>query len=113
MGELLCPSESTFSKDTLIWSDMCFNSSESVTLNIRHPKSNKAGGEKVEVFAFPEHNCCQVKALRYLSSLKAEGSQGLPVFSLSDGSYLCKKKLNDTLKSLLGSYSSAAVADGG
>jgi hypothetical protein len=102
LGELLCPSESTFNKDTLIWSDVCFNGNESVTLNIRHPKSNRAGGEKVEVFAFRGHNCCPVKALRYLSNLSAEGSLGMPVFTLADGSYLCKRKLNDTLKSLLG-----------
>jgi hypothetical protein len=91
MGELLCPSESTFSKDTLVWSDVCFNSSESVTLNIRHPKSNKAGGEKVEVFAFLGHNCCPVKALRYLSNLRAESSQVCP-FLPSPTADICAKR---------------------
>jgi hypothetical protein len=101
MGELLCPSENSYSSDTLIWSDVIFNGSNSVILNIRHPKSNRAGGEKVEVFNFSGHNCCPVKALRCLNNNRVIKSQLAPVFALATNEYLCKKTFNSTLKELL------------
>jgi hypothetical protein len=104
MGELLCPTQNSYNSDTLVWSDVTFNSIDSVTLNIHHPKSNRNGGEKVEVFPFPGHNCCPVKALRYLDNNRTNRSQNLPVFALAENEYLCKKTLNDTLKNLLGAH---------
>jgi hypothetical protein len=104
MGELLCPTESSYSSDTLVWSDVTFNGNDSVTLTIRHPKSNRAGGEKVEVFQFPGHNCCPVKALRCLANMRKNKSQHIPVFALADSEYLCKKTLNNTLKNLLSAH---------
>jgi hypothetical protein len=101
MGELLCPAEDSFTADTLVWSDVVLTNSNSVVLTIRHPKSNKAGGEKVEVFAFPGHNCCPVKALNHLYSLSTADRRSLPVFAFSSDRYLSKKEFNDTLKSLL------------
>ncbi len=101
MGELLCPSDNSYSSDTLIWSDVTFNGNDSVILNIRHPKSNRAGGEKVEVFRFSGHNCCPVKALRCLYSSRTVSNQLTPVFALIASQYLCKKTFNSTLKELL------------
>jgi hypothetical protein len=104
MGELLCPTENSFNADTLVWSDVSLSSSSSVVLTIRHPKSNKAGGEKVEVFAFPGHNCCPVKALNRLRTLNTVGSRNLPVFAFSSSRFLCKRTFNATLKELLGPH---------
>jgi hypothetical protein len=101
MGELLCPAEDSFNADTLVWSDVVLTDDSSVVLTIRHPKSNKAGGEKVEVFAFPGHNCCPVKALNRLYNLNTVGRRDLPVFAFSSSRYLSKKEFNDTLKKLL------------
>jgi hypothetical protein len=77
-----------------------FNGSTSVTIHVRHPKSNKLGGEKVEVFNFPGHNCCPVKALLALKSLR-EHSDRVPVFAFSDNEYLSKSSFNVTIVSLL------------
>ncbi len=104
MGELLCPTEDSYNEDTLVWSDVFLDGSSSVTLNIRHLKSNRAGSERVEVFAFPGHNCCPVKALHCLDKLRSNRRQDLPVFAFSDSRYLCKKVLNDTLRKLLGPH---------
>jgi hypothetical protein len=104
MGELLCPTDDSYSDDTLVWSDITFTGDISVTLNIRHPKSNRPGGEKIEVFRFPGHNCCPVKALRCLHNLRADSNPQTPVFALTASQYLCKRSLNDALKELLGRH---------
>jgi hypothetical protein len=101
MGELLCPSENGYSSDTLVWADVTFNGGNSVILNIRHPKSNKAGGERVEVFRFPGHNCCPVKALNCLNIIRVNKNQSVPVFALAANHYLCKKEFNSTIKRML------------
>jgi hypothetical protein len=101
MGELLCPSENSYNSDMLVWSDVTFNDNDSVILNIRHPKSNKAGGETVEVFRFSGHNCCPVKALRCLDNIRVNKGQLAPVFALASDQYLCKKTFNSTLRGLL------------
>jgi hypothetical protein len=104
MGELLCPTEDSYNEDMLVWSDVFLNGDSSVVLTIRHQKSNKAGDERVEVFAFPGHNCCPVKALNCLNKLRGNRRQDLPVFAFSDSRYLCKKALNDELRKLLGHH---------
>jgi hypothetical protein len=70
MSEILCPADNAYNADTLVWSDVIFRDAMSVTVTLRHPKSNKAGGERVDVFKFAGHNCCPVKALLALQKLR-------------------------------------------
>jgi hypothetical protein len=90
MSELLCPADNVYNADTLVWSDVIFHDALSVTVTIRHPKSNKAGGERVDVFKFAGHNCCPVKALLTLKKLR-NAAPHEPVFAFSDTEYLSKK----------------------
>jgi hypothetical protein len=99
LGELLCSSRSCFTKDNLVWSDITFNGNDSVTVHVRHPKTNKKGGEKIEVFSFKGHNCCPVKALKKLAEAKVHDY--LPVFAFTDRDFLDKKFFTDTVLSLL------------
>jgi hypothetical protein len=48
-----------------------FSTTKSVTAHVQHPKSNRIGGEKVEVFEFNGHNCCPVRALCNLKACDA------------------------------------------
>jgi hypothetical protein len=100
ISEILCPSANSFNKDTLVWPDVVFDDKKSVTIHVRHPKSNKVGGEKVEVFEFSGHNCCPVRALLHWRSLQG-GLVSRPVFSLSDSEYLSKSFFNATVSQLL------------
>jgi hypothetical protein len=100
ISEILCQVHSSFSEDTLVWSDVVFNDSTSVMIHIRHPKSNRTGGEKVEVFKFSGHNCCPVKALLSLKKIQ-KANASMPVFTLSDNEYLSKRNFNVTISSML------------
>jgi hypothetical protein len=99
-SELLSPSDTTFNEDTLVWSDVSFINGDSVMIHIRHPKSNKTGGEKVQVFSFKGHNCCPIKSLKRLRSAKNTGEEQ-PVFAFSDREYLSKSSFNNIVSSLL------------
>jgi hypothetical protein len=103
ISEILCPAPDSFSKDTLVWSDVAFNDKKSVTIHIRHPKSNRVGGEKVEVFEFSGHNCCPVKALHNLKSMQCNLASR-PVFSFSDCEYLSKSYFNAKVSELLSKH---------
>ncbi len=100
MSEILCPADNTYNADTLVWSDVIFHDTNSVTIKIRHPKSNRSGGEKVDVFKFAGHNCCPVKALLALQKLR-KAKQHDPVFAFSETEYLSKKHFNDVISCLL------------
>ena len=101
MGELLCLNNDSFSRDTLLWSDVIFEEKNSVTIHVRHPKSNKQGGEKIVVFSFIGHNCCPVRALLGFKNACSPLNCMLPVFTLPDGTYLTKEVFNSTLMILL------------
>ncbi len=100
ISEILCPADKVYSADTLVWSDVIFHDTQSVTITIRHPKSNKAGGERVDVFKFAGHNCCPVKALLTLQKLR-RAMPHEPVFAFSETEYLSKKQFNNMVSSLL------------
>jgi hypothetical protein len=100
ISEILCPADNVYNADTLVWSDVIFHDDISVTVTIRHPKSNKAGGERVDVFKFAGHNCCPVKALLTLQKLR-RAMPHEPVFAFSDTEYLSKKQFNNVVSSLL------------
>jgi hypothetical protein len=70
MSEIFCPADGYYNADTLVWSDVSFRDTNSVTITIRHPKSNRPSGERVDVFKFAGHNCCPVKALLALQKLR-------------------------------------------
>ncbi len=103
ISEILCPAHDSFSEDTLVWSDVVFNDKKSVTIHVRHPKSNKVGGEKVEVFEFNGHNCCPVRALYNLKSMQCNLAFR-PVFAFSDSEYLSKKYFNVTVSKMLSKH---------
>jgi hypothetical protein len=100
ISEILCPAHDSFNEDTLVWSDVVFNDKKSVTVHVRHPKSNRIGGEKVEVFEFNGHNCCPVRALCNLKSMQCN-LVSRPVFAFSDSEYLSKGYFNATVSKLL------------
>jgi hypothetical protein len=101
ISEILCPAHDSFNEDTLVWSDVVFSTTKkSVTVRVRHPKSNRIGGEKVEVFEFSGHNCCPVRALCNLKSLQCN-LISRPVFAFSDSEYLSKSYFNATVSELL------------
>jgi hypothetical protein len=100
ISEILSQVHDSFSKDTLVWSDVIFNDNTSVTIHVRHPKSNKVGGERVEVFKFPGHNCCPVKAMLAWKTLR-NPSNCKPVFAFSDSEYLSKRNFNVTISCML------------
>jgi len=105
MGEILAENSSQFDpSSTLTWSCIKFRSDGSILLFIRLPKTRTKEGEFVDLFPFPESNCCPVKALEeQLSSQKrlGFGRQNDPVFTLPNGSFLTMEKLNKSLKELL------------
>jgi hypothetical protein len=101
LGEILCQERNKFSKDTLVWSDITFNEDESVSVHIRHPKSKRAGGEKVEVFSFTGQNCCLVAALKRLHGNRPDLDNSLPVFAFSATEFLDRKFLSEVLKNKL------------
>ncbi len=103
ISEILCPAQDSFSEDTLVWSDVVFNDKKSVTIHVRHPKSNKVGGERVEVFEFSGHNCCPVKALYNLKNMQSNLAVR-PVFAFSDSEYLSRKHFNVTISSMLSKH---------
>jgi hypothetical protein len=92
-----------YNADTLVWSDVLFNDNLSVTITIRHPKSNKSGGERVNVFKFAGHNCCPVKALNTLRELR-KAMPHEPVFAFSETEFLSKKHVNNIVTGLLGKH---------
>jgi hypothetical protein len=100
MSEILCPADGYYNADTLVWSDVSFHDTNSVTITIRHPKSNRPSGERVDVFKFAGHNCCPLKALLALQKLR-KAKQHDPVFAFSETEYLSKKHFNDVISRLL------------
>jgi hypothetical protein len=100
ISEILCPAHDSFNEDTLVWSDVVFQQQKSVTVHVWHPKSNRISGKKVEVFEFSGHNCCPVRALCNLKSLRCN-LISRPVFAFSDSEYLSKSYFNATVSELL------------
>ena len=102
IGELLSHSEKHFDPfTTLLWKDMRKNG-EGWLIHIKSPKSRTVGGEYIDIFSFPGHNCCPVKALNKLEKLYALNcNKGDPVFKFENGILLTKPLFNKIVRSLL------------
>ena len=102
IGELLCQSEKNFDPfTTLLWSDVKRNG-EGWLIHIKSPKSRTAGEEYIDIFSFPGHNCCPVKALNVLEkNLDLNQHKVEPVFKFENGILLTKPMFNKIAKSLL------------
>ena len=71
-------------------------------IHIKSPKSRTVGGEYIDIFSFPGHNCCPVKALNKLEKLFALNcNKGDPVFKFENGILLTKPLFNKIVKNLL------------
>ena len=61
LGELLASSEKLFDPTAnLLWRDILFNSDDSALLRLKIPKSAEKNGEFLDLFAFPDYNCCPI-----------------------------------------------------
>jgi hypothetical protein len=102
MGELLSKNISSWDPDiTLLWSDI-LDRGDSLLVHIKSPKSRTKGGEYVDIFPFPGHNCCPVNVFKTLKS-KTEGirKENEPIFKFRNGNLLTKEVFNNTLGELL------------
>ena len=102
MGELLSKNVATYdAKTTLLWGDLKFKD-DAWLLHIKSPKSRVEGGEYVDIFAFPNHNCCPVKALLAWQKISPHSKHpDRPVFMLANGNLLTKANFNSSIKELL------------
>ena len=105
VSELISEEATAFdSEKTLCWKDVVFGEDD-VTLHLRSPKVEHAGGDLICFFPLPIPGMCPVAALRRLR-LKATAA-GLfererPVFRLESGSCWKRSAFNSTLKSIVG-----------
>jgi hypothetical protein len=101
LGELVPLSVNKFNrKDDLLWSDVSITN-DSVTFRIKITKNKSPSGEFVDLFIQEGNKYCPVKAILKLKSMNEHVDLHSPVFTLSDGSFLTSKKVNDTLYTLL------------
>jgi len=101
MGELLSKWEHKFElKNTLLWEDVK-RFQNMFIIHIKNPKSGNSGGEFADIFPFPGHNCCPVKALECLASFSNNTSPKQPVFMFNNGKLLTKDSFNSLIKNLL------------
>ena len=103
LGEILPCSESKFLKqEVLLWRDVFFSGKGHIILHIKCSKSRTKGGESVDIFSFPGHGCCPVKALLGLKNSHPPSlSMDQPVFMSSSGTVLTTAKLNKIIRSML------------
>jgi len=105
MGELLAPYEHGHDPaSSLTWQDIKMKEDGRIIIHIKQPKINNKGGDWLDAFPFPGHNCCPVMALKKHKERQEEG--GLwhltgPVFRLHDGKNLTQALLNTHLRRLL------------
>ncbi len=100
LGEILSPSESSFSRETLTWDNIQIFEDHAV-IHIRFPKSLRSKrGDFVDIFPF--HGCCPLSALKNLNANKKElGGKNYPVFMFNSGKFLTPDALVRTLRLLL------------
>jgi hypothetical protein len=104
ISELLSEETTVFDRDkTLCWKDVVF-SDDGVTLRLRSPKVEHAGGDLICLFPFPVPGLCPVAALRRLrEKAKAAGlfDREEPVFRLEGGACWKRAAFNSTLRSVV------------
>ena len=94
MGKLL---NSTITKvdlyTTLLWKDIKFNG-KSWLIHEKAPKTRTQGGEYIDIFPFPNHNCCPVAALKKWNEISIHAKNpSNPVFMMNNGHCLTQKIL--------------------
>jgi len=103
ISELICEDAAVFDVDkTLCWKDVVFGNC--VTLHLRSPKVDHAGGDLICLFPFPIPGLCPVAALRRLrEKATAAGlfDQEKPVFRLESGACWKRSAFDRTLRSLV------------
>jgi len=103
MGELLAGAASVFDPaSTLKWGDIKFRADGTAIILVNLPKSGRA--EFLDVFPFPEYDCCPMAALSKHRELQIQAGLhevGGPVFRSHDGKNLTLDSLNKQLKTLL------------
>ncbi len=107
IGEIIPLSSSGFlPQESLLWKDVSFVSKDHVILHIKCSKARTKGGESVDLFSFPGHGCCPVKALSLLKASHPPTLRfsSLPVFASPSGSLLTASQLNSIIRSLLKSH---------
>ena len=99
-GELLPKKSYAHCNDeTLLWNDIKFRKDGSVLIHIKIDKSRNMNGSYVDIFEFPNKNCCAVRTLRKMRDLKYK--LGSPVFQFNNGKNICSAQLNSILYKLL------------
>jgi hypothetical protein len=100
-GEIVSKSAYEFNQqEDLLWSDVTFGL-DFVTFRIKITKNKTPSGEFVDLFLQEGCRYCPVKAMLKLKSMIGSIDLDMPVFKLSNGSYLTTKRVNDILFSLL------------
>jgi hypothetical protein len=104
LGELLASEEGAFSTSSdLTWSDVAITSQSSLLLRIKQPKTGSKEGEYIDLFSFPGHGCCPVKALKALKTKQLEAGSFYPVgpvFVFRSGKFLTKNRFNRRIFSI-------------
>ncbi len=99
-GEILAGKRNEYNPmETLIWSDISFNSENSVLIHVKLDKNRNIQGSYIDIFKFEGHNCCPYAALKKLKD--SQENRNKPVFQFSNGNLLTAKVLNDTIRNLL------------
>ena len=104
IGELISDEETAFDVDkTLCWRDITFGDGE-ITLHVRSPKVEHAGGDLVCFFPFPVPGLCPVSALyRLKAKATAAGLYKMdgPVFRLETGACWGRLAFSNTLQNVV------------
>jgi hypothetical protein len=96
-SELLPPSANSFNSfETLLWNDVVFKD-DSIIIRIKIPKSRCSQGEVIDLFEIENSNVCPVSALRNLKKQANNPNPNMPIFTMSDGSFLSLPVLNTYL----------------
>jgi hypothetical protein len=94
------PKNTFIQKETLVWSDILFRQ-DYVVIHLKITKTKVQKGEHIDLFTQPGCAYCPVKALTRLNSLRVKSGNNVPVFTLSNGTFLTQSKLNGLLLDLL------------
>jgi len=101
MGELLSNWATKFDPEsTLCWNDVRFNG-DHISIHVKKPKSNRHGGEFLDIFCIKDSSFCPVCALDKLKNMlitENRFDERQPVFKIGKSRYLNKQFLNKFLR---------------
>jgi hypothetical protein len=105
LGELLSAQQSSHDPTSdLTWNDVQFTSPTSVLIRLKNSKTGDIQGDFLDIFPFPNHQCCPVASLHALHNQQLAIGMALPntpVFRFASGKNLTPKKLNSILAAML------------